>query len=199
LDSSTTQLNTVATGTITAIDPYVIANSFRPGDILSGAVSNASAVVVSFNSYTNVLQITNARGLFLYGENLLNITNGAKAEILNVIMIPNISPSNWKVMDQVSPGKGGLIYLPVTHDLFEILFADHEEVFYQLGKIYVWKITCEKYRFSHEKIDTGILDIDSIAKKLENNDSVENDPLADNEVVERRVEDFLNLDSKAPF
>jgi len=109
------------------------------------------------------------------------------------------APAVWQPLNQVRPREGDLIYLPVTHDLFEILFADHEEVFYQLGKIYVWKITCEKWRYSHEKVETGISDIDSITEQLENNNSVENDPFADNDVVENTVEHFLNLDPNSPF
>ena len=99
----------------------------------------------------------------------------------------------------VRPTEGDLIYLPLTHDLFEISFADHETVFYQLGKVYVWKLTCEKFRFSHETMDTGIAEIDKIAADLANNDSVANDPLADNDDIETRIENFLVSDGKSPF
>jgi hypothetical protein len=107
--------------------------------------------------------------------------------------------TTWKIMSQTRPNEGDLIYWPLTHDIMEVNFADFEQVFYQLGKIYIWKITCEKFVFSHEKIHTGILEIDSIARELLNNDSVRNDPLADNEVIDHKIEDFLNLDSNAPF
>ena len=107
--------------------------------------------------------------------------------------------TTWKIMKQVRPDEGDLIYWPLTHDIMEVNFADFEQVFYQLGKIYIWKITCEKFVFSHEKINTGIPQIDSIARELLNNDSVRNDPLADNEVIDHKIEDFLNLDSNAPF
>jgi len=91
----------------------------------------------------------------------------------------------------VRPNEGDIIYLPLTHDIFEISFADHEEVFYQLGKIYVWKITCEKFIFSHEVMDTGNSLIDSIAAELENDNSLENDPLADNDEISDKIENFL--------
>jgi hypothetical protein len=118
---------------------------------------------------------------------------------LNTGNQPDISPTQWGTVLQVRPYEGDLIYLPVTGDIFEILMVDHEEVFYQLGKIYVWKITCEKYRYSHEVIETGIPVIDQIASDIETDDSGENDPLADNESIEEKVEDFLNLDPNSPF
>jgi len=102
-------------------------------------------------------------------------------------------------MVQVAPNEGDLIYWPLTHDVFEILFKDFEQIFYQVGKIYVWKITCEKFQFSHEKFSTGNPDIDSIAADLANDNSVVNDPLADNVVVQHKIEDFLNIDPNAPF
>lgn len=91
------------------------------------------------------------------------------------------------------PQEGDLIYIPLTKDLMEITMADHEEVFYQLGKIYVWKITCEKFRFSHESVDTGTAAIDDIVEQLESDD-----PLADNDDIKDRIEDFLDPNRKLP-
>src|ERR1035437_8829838 len=98
------------------------------------------------------------------------------------------SNSTWSVMLQVRPKEGDLIYFPLTHDIFEILFADHEEIFYQLGKIYVWKLTCEKWRASHEVFETGNTEIDAIAAALDEDDGTTKDPIADNESIEDRME-----------
>jgi hypothetical protein len=112
---------------------------------------------------------------------------------------PPGSSDDWQVMEQVRPKEGDLIYLPLTHDIFEILFADHEEVFYQLGKIYVWKLTCEKWRANHEVFETGNAEIDAIAAELDEYDGVIKDPISDNETIEHRMNHFLNLDPKNPF
>ena len=116
----------------------------------------------------------------------------------NIGITPNTDMS-WTIMSQVRPLEGDLIFLPITHDIFEILFADHEEVFYQLGKIYVWKITCEKYRISHEEFTTGNTEIDKIAADLQSDGTIDRDPLADNDHIEDKMDDFLNLDPKNPF
>ena len=58
------------------------------------------------------------------------------------------------------PNEGDLIYYPLTKGLFEIKFVKHQEPFYQLGKLYTYKLDIELFQYSSEKIDTGIEDID---------------------------------------
>lgn len=58
------------------------------------------------------------------------------------------------------PNEGDLIYFPLTDSLFEIMFVEHQNPFYQLGKLYVYRLSIELYRYSSEKIDTGIPEID---------------------------------------
>jgi hypothetical protein len=62
----------------------------------------------------------------------------------------------------VRPREGDLIWMPLTRDLFEITFADHEAIFWQLGKVYVWRLLVEKFKYSSERISTGINEIDNI-------------------------------------
>jgi hypothetical protein len=101
--------------------------------------------------------------------------------------------------DPIRPNEGDLIYFPLTGELFEIYQADHEMIFYQLGKVYVWKITVTKYDFSHEVFDTGVPELDGIADKFENDDSVVNDPNADNTEITTNLEAFLDMDQTSPF
>ena len=46
--------------------------------------------------------------------------------------------------------------------MFEINFVEHENPFYQLGKLYTYVLTCEVFTYSQEDIDTGITDIDNV-------------------------------------
>lgn len=41
------------------------------------------------------------------------------------------------------PREGDLIYFPLSKGIFEIKFVEHENPFYQFGKNYVYKISCE--------------------------------------------------------
>jgi hypothetical protein len=59
------------------------------------------------------------------------------------------------------PNEGDLIYFPLTGGLFEIKFVQHLDPFYQLGKLYVYKLQVELFQYSSERIDTGIAEVDA--------------------------------------
>lgn len=63
---------------------------------------------------------------------------------------------------QVRPNEGDLIYFPLNNKCFQIKFVNKLEMFYQLGKLYTWEMTCELFEYSNEKFNTGIPEIDSI-------------------------------------
>jgi hypothetical protein len=58
------------------------------------------------------------------------------------------------------PNEGDLIYFPLSKGLFEIKFVQHQDPFYQLGKLYVYKLQVELFQYSSERIDTGIPSVD---------------------------------------
>jgi hypothetical protein len=60
------------------------------------------------------------------------------------------------------PNEGDLIYLPMSGGLFEIKFVEHENPFYQVGKLFVFKLKCELFEYSGEDFDTGVDSIDIV-------------------------------------
>ena len=62
------------------------------------------------------------------------------------------------------PKEGDLIYFPLSDSLFEIKFVEHENPFYQLGKLYMYQLTCELYEYEDAVIDTSIAEIDDNAE-----------------------------------
>jgi len=60
------------------------------------------------------------------------------------------------------PKEGDLIFFPLSKTLFEINFVEHENPFYQLGKLYTYKLSCEVFTYSEETIDTGYSEIDKV-------------------------------------
>lgn len=58
------------------------------------------------------------------------------------------------------PVEGDLIYFPLTKSLFEIRYVKDKDPFYQLGKLYVYKLQIELFQYASEKIDTGVPEID---------------------------------------
>lgn len=60
------------------------------------------------------------------------------------------------------PLEGDLLFLPMSKGLFEVKFVEHENPFYQLGKLYSFMLTCELFQYSEEDFDTGIPELDAI-------------------------------------
>ncbi len=59
------------------------------------------------------------------------------------------------------PKEGDLIYFPLGERLFEIKRVESEKPFYQLGKNYVYELSCELYEYENELIDTTIEEVDN--------------------------------------
>jgi hypothetical protein len=67
------------------------------------------------------------------------------------------------------PSEGDLLYMPLTHSYFEIKRVDTHDPFYQLGKLYVYKLQCELWQYSSEDLNTGIEEIDAIEEHSSQN------------------------------
>jgi hypothetical protein len=61
------------------------------------------------------------------------------------------------------PCEGDLLWFPLSNGLFEIRFVDHQNQFYQLGKLYVFKLKIELFQFNSETMQTGIDTVDTMA------------------------------------
>ena len=60
------------------------------------------------------------------------------------------------------PQEGNLIYFPMVGKLFEIKFVEHEQLFYQTGRLQTYDVRCELFQYSSERINTGNTEIDVI-------------------------------------
>ena len=60
------------------------------------------------------------------------------------------------------PNEGDLIYFPRLQKLFEINFVDHDDPFFQVDNVPVYKLYCSTFEYSSEQLDTGITAIDTI-------------------------------------
>ena len=101
------------------------------------------------------------------------------------------------------PAEGDLIYVPMVKGLFEIDFVNHQSPFYQLGDFYTYKMNVSLFRYSSEKIDTGLNQIDAIedahtADVIKRADIDTLQRGADNNKFRQRA-DALVLDRNNPF
>ena len=61
------------------------------------------------------------------------------------------------------PAEGDILYFPLTKSYFEIRKVETSDPFFQVGKLYVFKMECELMQFSSERFNTGINEIDNTA------------------------------------
>lgn len=123
------------------------------------------------------------------------------------------------------PAEGDILYFPLTKSFFEIRKAEHANPYYQLGKLYVYKLSCELYQYSHEVFFTGDTEIDVINERstdelknlvldeygyallAENGDYILKDdfslkkiePLSDNQELYKRASDIIDWNVLNPF
>jgi hypothetical protein len=71
-----------------------------------------------------------------------------------------------EINGQLRPNEGDLIYFPLNKKCFQIKYVNKFEMYYQLGALQTWEMTCELFEYSNELINTGILEVDILQKKF---------------------------------
>lgn len=132
-------------------------------------------------------QFNNSYGITVYFENIDNLAGqgaflskfGLQNEYAATVSLArrtwnNLVARHGQTNLPNRPSEGDLLYFPMTKGLFEIKFVQDKDPFYQLGKLYIWKLDIELFQYSSEKIDTGIPDID-IFEELKSYDQTINE------------------------
>ena len=101
------------------------------------------------------------------------------------------------------PCEGDLLYFPLTNGLFEIKFVEHQDPFYQLGKLYVYRLEVELFQYASEVIDTGIAQLDAFESlktfDIDKQDDIDNQQRAgDNNSFKTQATNII-FDSGNPF
>jgi len=116
------------------------------------------AYVNNYDGYTGGGDILTKFGMNLKDELSLVISTERYEDFIT----PFISEQDpYEVEVSLRPREGDLIYFPFGQRLFEVKFVEHEKPFYQLGKTYVYELSCELFEYENEVIDTGNSEIDS--------------------------------------
>ena len=74
-----------------------------------------------------------------------------------------ISSSNNLITNK-RPNEGDVIFFPLTNQLFQIKFVEHNKPFRQLGQIATYQLVCEVMEDAGERLETGIDEIDKIRR-----------------------------------
>lgn len=104
------------------------------------------------------------------------------------------------------PREGDLVYFPLSKTTFEINFVEHENPFYQLGRLYTYQLQCEVFTYSNEEVNTGIDAIDKLdedRKGVSGDITIPLDPTGvtsgDNDVLDNLVSGIFDFSDKDPF
>ena len=89
--------------------------------------------------------------------------------------------------------------MPLSLDLWEIKFVDDDAFFYSQNKNFTYRLTCEKFDYSHEDFNTGIPEVDSLEDRFENIDDSSNDPFADNIDIQIDSDELFDFNESDPF
>ena len=73
-----------------------------------------------------------------------------------------IGDTNTSILN-FRPTEGDIIYFPKTQSFFEIRKVDSQTPFFQVGKLFIYRMSCELMQFSNERINTGVAEIDNFA------------------------------------
>lgn len=128
--------------------------------------------------------------------------------------------------NQVRPNEGDLIYFPLNKKCFQIKYVNKQEMFYQLGALQTWEVTCELFEYAGETMSTGIPEIDILQKKfdinqyswalkdefgnilldeegnmlvLEGSSADDLIPAAENDEIQRESDTFVDFSALDPF
>jgi len=127
------------------------------------------------------------------------------------------------------PKEGDLVFVPFMNSgngaIYEIKFVEHEDVFYQHGRLYTYVLSCDLFTYSSERLDTGNTAVDSIETRyttdtlnyqtlLEDGDMLlheESDWIlqefnlvdtvrtANNTTIRRLADDYVDFSERNPF
>ena len=99
------------------------------------------------------------------------------------------------------PIEGDLIWCTVTKSLLEITFVEDEINFFNLGKNYEFLCRVEKFKYSHESVETGIPEIDDMLNNLQEVDGTlkDDNEYGQNEELENIADPISIFDPTNPL
>lgn len=120
-----------------------------------------------FNSQFYVeMYIKNVEGFGGQGDFLSKFNLEIRDQVTFTIARRTFSEEIGAYTSFVRPREGDLIYFPLNNKIFEIKFVEHEAIFYQLGALQTFDLTCELFEYNNEILNTGISYVDEKQKDI---------------------------------
>jgi hypothetical protein len=171
-------------------------------------------------------QITNEKILTEVGYNIQMEDANTGAWANSVALRLEAGSANGYSISSSRPLEGDFIYFPFNKKIYEVKFVEHENIFYQHGKLYTYELTCELVdRITGIDLATGNTEIDAIETRydqniliyqflFENGDTIQNEDgeyiiqefrvetktvTANNEYFTQKSFDYLDFSEQNPF
>lgn len=110
---------------------------------------------------------------------------------------------------RVRPMEGDVIFLPYapsSRNLYEIKFVENENMFYQQGEYYTFRLDCELYKYDMGDIETGVDEIDKSTQGIVSTITDANgtynmntQTVNDNSILQTNGDDFIDFTEIDPF
>ncbi len=102
--------------TITIGNPLLSSTgNFIFNEIVTGSQSGVTAVVKSWNSITNVLQVSKITGTFIAGENIVGSASSASHYLRSINVIPNLNKDGFAANDEIEEEANDIIDFDETN------------------------------------------------------------------------------------
>lgn len=122
------------------------------------------AYLDNYEGYGSNSDIMSKFGIQLTNEISLTISKEKFEVLIEPFLEDYKTLDNGEIIVSARPREGDVIFFPLGERLFEIKRVEHEKPFYQLGKNYVYTLSCELLRLEDEIIDTSVEAIDSVVE-----------------------------------
>jgi hypothetical protein len=115
------------------------------------------AFLLNYDGYSGSGDILSKFGVSIKDDVTLAISKERFEDFIGNFL-SSMDPNEIEVSSR--PREGDLIYFPLGQRLFEVKNTEHESLFYPLGKLYHYELTCELFEYEDEVIDTNIEEVD---------------------------------------
>jgi hypothetical protein len=160
--NSTAEQNLIEDLIIESIKIYGIDVYYIPRTTINRDAVFREGSTYSYNSsYLIEAYIRNVDGFTGDGEFLSKFGLQVRDQIVFTMAQRTFKAEVGNYNDEVRPNEGDLIWFPLTRTVFQIKNADVKPIFYQLGALQTYDLTCELYEASSETFNTGIAEIDN--------------------------------------
>ena len=121
------------------------------------------AYVNNYDGYTGQGDLLSKFGVSLKDELSLVISRERFEDFISPFLE---SMDDAEIELSTRPREGDIVYFPLGKRIFEVKFVEHENPFYQLGKLYVYELKCELFEYEDEmggwnNINTTVEEIDT--------------------------------------